>query len=364
MSDIIQIRNLSKHFGNIVGVNDVTLDINEGEFVTILGPSGCGKSTLLRMIAGFEQPTQGRIFLDQKDVTNTPANKRQVNMVFQDYALFPHLKVGANVGYGLKVNGVNKSDRQQPIIDALNLVGLSDKIDNMPHELSGGQRQRVALARALVRRPKVLLLDEPLSALDANLREQMQVELRHLHKKVGLTFIMVTHDQTEAMVMSQRVVVMKEGQIAQMGTPSDLYDHPENSYVANFIGTTNLFSSTTTKIGSNQININYFGQPLQIAANDKILPSGTEQIFGFRPEKTVLIHGHQQATNGLQGKVKEVLYQGLAARILVNVGAGEIAIDQMLSETKENAHLPSEGDQITIEIDPHKIMVIEQGHIT
>ena len=243
MSDIVRIESVTKRWGDVVGVDDVSLTVNTGEFVTLLGPSGCGKSTLLRMIGGFEDPTNGSIWLDGQDVTHLPPNRRDVNVVFQDYALFPHMSVGKNVGYGLKFTDAPRNQVATKAGEALDLVGLSDKYDAKPSQLSGGQRQRVALARALVRRPKVLLLDEPLSALDANLREAMQVELRHLHQKVGLTFIMVTHDQDEALAMADRVLVMRHGRVVQDGTPDDLYDRPASAYVADFVGSTNMFQS-------------------------------------------------------------------------------------------------------------------------
>jgi ABC-type Fe3+/spermidine/putrescine transport system ATPase subunit len=283
---IIEIENLTKAFGDVLGVDDISLEIQEGEFVTLLGPSGCGKSTLLRMIGGFEEPTHGRIKLDGQDVTHVPPSKRAVNMVFQDYALFPHLSVGKNVGYGLRVAGMPKAEVIAKAREALALVGLEDRFDDAPHMLSGGQRQRVALARAIVRRPRVLLLDEPLSALDANLREQMQVELKNLHTKVGLTFVLVTHDQTEALTMSDRIVVMRAGKIVQIGSPQDLYENPQNGYVAGFIGTTNMFRSRI-EAGTAGPMISCFGQSLigPAAAASLI---GKDTLFGFRPEKVVL----------------------------------------------------------------------------
>jgi ABC-type Fe3+/spermidine/putrescine transport system ATPase subunit len=224
----------------VVAVDDLSLEVGEGEFVTLLGPSGCGKTTTLRMIAGFETPTKGRIYLAGEDVTELPPYRRQVNTVFQDYALFPHMTIRDNVGYGLRVSGVPKSEIAPRVAEALTTVGLLEKAEARPGNLSGGQKQRVALARALVRNPKVLLLDEPLSALDAKLREAMQVELKHLHQRLGLTFVFVTHDQTEALVMSDRVVVMDRGKIVQSGAPTELYDDPATPYVANFIGTSNM----------------------------------------------------------------------------------------------------------------------------
>ena len=238
---IIRFENVTKRFGKVVAVDDVTLSIEEGEFFALLGPSGCGKTTLLRMLAGFETPTEGRILIDGEDVSRTPPNKRPVNMVFQSYAVFPHMTVAGNVGYGLMVDGVGAVERERRVEEALGLVKLEGYGARKPDQLSGGQRQRVALARALVKRSRVLLLDEPLSALDAKLREAMRSELAQLQEKVGVTFLFVTHDQDEALAMATRCAVMNRGLLQQVATPSDLYEFPSSRFVADFIGSVNLF---------------------------------------------------------------------------------------------------------------------------
>ncbi len=238
---IIQIENVTKRFGPVTAVDRVSLDVRAGEFFVLLGPSGCGKTTLLRMLAGFEMPDEGRILIDGQDMSRVPPNKRPVNMVFQSYALFPHMSVADNVAYGLKIAKTPRSEISDRVDEALKLVKMAGYAGRAPDQLSGGQRQRVALARSLVMRPKVLLLDEPLSALDAKLRAQMQFELSDLQDEVGITFVTVTHDQDEALSMACRIGVMNKGEVAQLATPSDLYEFPANRFVADFIGTVNLF---------------------------------------------------------------------------------------------------------------------------
>ena len=290
MNAIFEIDHVSRIFGGkVVAVDDVSLNIAEGEFVTLLGPSGCGKTTLLRMLAGFEMPDRGSVRLDGRDVTFLPPYRRDVNMVFQDYALFPHLSAAKNVAFGLERKKLGRAEIAKQVEAALQLVGLSTMAGRMPHQLSGGQRQRVALARAIVRRPRVLLLDEPLSALDANLREAMQVELKHLHNKLGITFVMVTHDQTEALVMADRIVVMDRGRIAQTGTPSDLYDRPASAYVASFVGTSNFIEGTVSAVPGG-IALQAPGLMLRcpplpgfLRASARLRPSGRSDCGSFQP---------------------------------------------------------------------------------
>jgi spermidine/putrescine transport system ATP-binding protein len=241
VKSIIRFENVTKRFGKVTAVDNVSLTIDEGEFFALLGPSGCGKTTLLRMVAGLETPTDGAIFIDDRDVSHTPPNKRPVNMVFQSYAVFPHMSVAANVGYGLAVDGIAPAERARRVEEALALVKLDGYGARKPDQLSGGQRQRVALARALIKRPRVLLLDEPLSALDAKLREAMRSELAQLQEKIGVTFLFVTHDQDEALAMASRCAVMNRGLLQQVATPSDLYEYPASRFVADFIGQVNLF---------------------------------------------------------------------------------------------------------------------------
>ncbi len=298
----IRLRGLRKTFGDVVAVDSVDLDIADGEFLTLLGPSGSGKTTVLRMIAGFELPTSGLIELAGTDVSQLPPFQRDVNTVFQDYALFPHLTVAENVEYGLKVKGVGRDERRRRATEALASVRLETYGARKPAEMSGGQRQRVALARALVNRPKVLLLDEPLGALDLKLREQMQVELKAIQRDVGITFVFVTHDQEEALTMSDRIAVFNAGRIEQIGTAADVYEHPTTEFVAGFVGTSNL---------------------LRGEASLKVL--GLEGVFSVRPEKIRIAATDEQVADGehcADGTVAEVVYVGDATRFVVDLDAG------------------------------------------
>ncbi|PZU24556.1 MAG: Fe3+/spermidine/putrescine ABC transporter ATP-binding protein [Shinella sp.] len=358
MATIIELDHISKQYGpDILGVDDISLNVEDGEFVTLLGPSGCGKSTLLRMIGGFEEPTGGRIRLAGEDVTFSPPYRRAVNMVFQDYALFPHMTVGDNVAYGLKLMGCSPREIDTRVFDALHLVGLYDKLKLYPHQLSGGQRQRIALARAIVRRPKVLLLDEPLSALDAKLREQMQTELKQLQEKVGITFIMVTHDQTEALVMSDRIVVMEKGRIAQEGTPQQLYDHPASRYVANFIGTTTFLPGVTESISDGTTRIAIGGGALDAVA-DIALPVGEAVTIGLRPEKVRLLEEGEAVANTLSGKICEVIYYGLGLRLGIELAGGaRLYADKLLPDTLSRSHVPPLGQPVRLAVQPHNVFV-------
>ncbi len=284
---IISFRNVSKRWGSTVGVDNVSLDIEPGEFFALLGPSGCGKTTLLRMLAGLEVPTEGTVLIDGEDMGDIPPNRRAVNMVFQSYAVFPHMTVADNVAYGLKIDRVPQPERDQRVQEALDLVQLGHLAARMPDQLSGGQRQRVALARALVKKPKVLLLDEPLSALDAKLREAMRFELSQLQQKVGITFIMVTHDQDEALAIACRIAVMNKGSIAQLGTPSDLYEFPASRFVADFIGSVNMFEAKLISDKPDEATVACPElEPHRVHVPHAVLGQETSSVWvAIRPEK-------------------------------------------------------------------------------
>lgn len=314
---IIQIRNVTKRFGNLAAVDDVSLTIEKGEFFVLLGPSGCGKTTLLRMIAGFELPTEGQILIDGQDMSHVPPNKRPVNMVFQSYAVFPHMSVADNVGYGLRIARTAKSESRDRVQEALQLVQLGALGERMPDQLSGGQRQRVALARSLVMKPKVLLLDEPLSALDAKLRAQMQFELADIQDKVGITFVTVTHDQDEALSLATRVAVMNKGQIAQLASCSDLYEYPANRFVADFIGSVNIFDGRMVVDEPDRAEIDC-PELGRVYLNHGVTgPHGAELWVAIRPEKITLSKQGQatpkdspEGTNRADGIISGLSYLG------------------------------------------------------
>jgi spermidine/putrescine ABC transporter ATP-binding subunit len=316
---IIQFDNVSKRFGKTTAVDSVNITIYEGEFFSLLGPSGCGKTTLLRMLAGFEMPTEGRVMIDGIDMSLTPPNKRPVNMVFQSYAVFPHMSVLDNVAYGLKMDGVGRVEQLSRAEEALALVKLDGYGARKPDQLSGGQRQRVALARALVKKPRVLLLDEPLSALDAKLRDAMRTELTSLQEKVGITFIMVTHDQDEALAMASRCAVMNRGMLMQVATPSDLYEFPNSRFVADFIGSVNMFEGTLDIDEPDHAVVNTKDAGAIYMDHGVTGATGTTVWAALRPEKIELhklseippkVEDAPEGYNVVKGTIKHMVYLG------------------------------------------------------
>ncbi|WP_214474657.1 ABC transporter ATP-binding protein [Mesorhizobium sp. dw_380] len=319
---LVRLQAVSKIFpGGIVGLDAVDLDIISGEFITLLGPSGCGKTTSLRVIAGFESPSNGKVLLDGRDITGLRPFDRPVNTVFQDYALFPHMNVAENVGFGLSLRKLSGAEQAKRVGEALDMVGLADKLRARVSELSGGQRQRVALARAIVCEPRVLLLDEPLSALDAHLREQMQVELKRLQSRLGTTFVMVTHDQTEALSISDRIVVMNKGRIEQIAPPATLYDRPATKFVASFIGTMNLLQSRFVGRDGERLRFTAGALPLEAISDTGQSPGeGEMRTIGVRPED--LLAATEVAPGTAPARVNSIVFHGRTLRLHAELEQG------------------------------------------
>jgi len=333
-SPIVSINHLSKYFGRFAALEDVSLDIRAGEIFALLGPSGCGKSTLLRILSGFETPSSGELLLDGKDLVPLKPNKRPINMVFQSYAVFPHMSVEDNVAYGLKMEGVAKSEIQVRVAEALQQVHLAELGKRKPHQLSGGQRQRVALARVLVKKPRLLLLDEPLSALDAKLRDAMRLELVKLQEAVGITFVIVTHDQSEAMAIADRIAVLNEGRLRQVATPAELYQRPVDAFVADFVGTMHAFELESIAVHGDSIEIHSTELgPLTLPASasvrnpSEVSGTATDSVLSIRPEH-IHVSSDPSAPAGVSvlGQLGDIAFQGQHSII-------EIMIDSRASLT-------------------------------
>jgi len=322
----VELRKVFKVFNGETAVRGVDISIRQGEFFSILGPSGCGKTTTLRLIAGFETPSAGELMIRGQSMTNTPAYRRPVNTVFQSYALFGHMNVWDNIAFGLRIKKLGKTEIEERVREVLQLVKMESFANRFPGQMSGGQQQRVALARALVNRPAVLLLDEPLGALDLKLRKQMQLELSNLHQELGLTFVMVTHDQEEAMSLSDRIAVMHEGKIEQIGSPEEIYECPQTAFVADFIGDTNLFSGTVESIDRSTITV-------RTSANLKIIVqqsdmwsgvTGDSVVVSVRPEKVYLnLYQPEVSVNCFEGRLKNTMYMGTHVHYVVELTSGD-----------------------------------------
>ncbi|MEQ8968145.1 MAG: polyamine ABC transporter ATP-binding protein [Azospirillaceae bacterium] len=320
----VRIQGVTKRFDDFVAVDDVDLDIYKGEFFSLLGASGCGKTTLLRMLAGFETPSSGRLFIDGVDVTDVPAYERPVNMMFQSYALFPHMTVEQNVAFGLRQDGVPRAEMRERVAEALDLVQLERFARRKPHQLSGGQRQRVALARSLVKRPKLLLLDEPLAALDKKLRERTQFELVNIQETVGITFVVVTHDQEEAMTMSTRIAVMKDGRILQTGPPAEIYEFPKSRYVSEFIGQVNTFEGRIAVDEADHAVIESAQSGCDIRLDHSVPGVEGQTVWvALRPEKLAITkEALEPGPNRAAGTVEEIAYLGSVSTYLVRLDTG------------------------------------------
>ncbi len=322
MSANVELRRVTKRFGEISAVEDVTLSIQAGEFLTLLGPSGCGKTTLLRLIAGFEQPTEGTIWVGGEDITALPPYRRPVNQVFQSYALFPHLTVADNVGFGLRMQQVPKPEAAGRIQQALELVSLAGLESRRPHQLSGGQKQRVALARALVCRPRVLLLDEPLSALDAQLRHAMQLELKRLQRQLGMTFVFVTHDQQEALTMSDRIAIVNRGRIEQIDTSHAIYHRPATAFAAEFVGAANLLPARLLQRESGNVRLQLEGG-LELTVPASCCPGdATKVLVSVRPEKIHVSRRLPKDVNAFEARIEEEIFKGSTDQLRLATAAG------------------------------------------
>ncbi len=323
-NNIISINGISKHFDGVKAVDNVNLEIQRGEFFSLLGPSGCGKTTLLRMLAGFEAPNTGEIYIDGQPMSAIPAYNRPVNMVFQNYAIFPHLDVGGNIAFGLRKSGLSKAEISAKVEEMLTLIKLPGYAERSATQLSGGERQRISLARALIKQPKVLLLDEPLGALDKKLREQMQLELRALQKSVGITFVFVTHDQEEALTMSDRIAVMSKGQVLQVESPADLYERPNSRFVAGFIGNMNFFDGRVQKIDEGTTFVDAGPLGAVEARIDNGAPAGTDVVVAIRPQKLKLhLKAPGESANTVEGRMGPAAYLGDRSHLNVLVPGRE-----------------------------------------
>jgi putative spermidine/putrescine transport system ATP-binding protein len=334
----VRLEGVRKSYGDVVAVDGIELDVPQGEFFTMLGPSGSGKTTTLRLIAGFELPDEGRVLLNGTDVTGQPPYERDVNTVFQDYALFPHMTVGENVAYGMKIKRIKKAARTKRTAEVLELVRLGGLMKRKPSQLSGGQRQRVALARAIVNHPQVLLLDEPLGALDLKLRQEMQIELKRIQQEVGITFVYVTHDQEEALTMSDRLAVFNEGRIEQVGAPADVYEHPQTEFVAGFVGVSNVLERSQN------------GHPTR---------------FTVRPEKIRMLEEHEASepgTHSESGRISAVNYVGMVTRYSVDLDdGGELMVIRQNLETTSSQALEAQGRRVRLAWRPEHTYVIDPG---
>jgi spermidine/putrescine ABC transporter ATP-binding subunit len=351
--NVVNLRNVTKQFGDITAVNDADLEIERGELITLLGPSGCGKTTTLRMIAGFETPTEGTVELNGNDVSNVPPYERNIGMVFQYFALFPHMTVADNIAFGLKMNGVDRSEINDRIAEVLDMISLPNVGDRYPQNLSGGQQQRVALARSLVVEPDVLLLDEPLSSLDKKLREEMRMEIMRLHRELDVTMVYVTHNQTEALAISDRMAVMNDGHIRQIGPPTEVYQEPADEFVADFIGSANLINGTVAANDgayelSTELNSDFtagLGTPI----DGRELDTGDSVTVLLRPERLSLQPGVVDGPNTLTGTLREVTYLGSSAEYFVGLANGtEIQITSPVRGTIDMGP----GDEISLSFEP------------
>lgn len=357
----VELQHVHKRFGDVAAVDDVSLQIPQGEFFSMLGPSGCGKTTTLRMIGGFELPTSGEVLIQGQPMGSTPPYQRHVNTVFQSYALFPHLTVGQNIAFGLEMRDVPKVERAQRVANALQLVRLEGYADRRPKQLSGGQQQRVALARALVNEPSVLLLDEPLGALDLKLRKELQLELRALQERIGITFIYVTHDQEEALTMSDRIAVMHRGKLLQAGTPAEIYERPSCRFVADFIGETNFLRGTVVRAGDGRATVKLAGDIHVEGMSPRSVTVGSEADIAIRPEKARLDSVRPETNvNVFPAVVERIVYVGSDTRVLAKIDGGHTFVARSANDVPTDS-IPTryvQGDTVFISCPPENAFVL------
>jgi len=362
MEDFLVFESITKRFGSATALDGVNVGIHQGEVFSLLGPSGCGKTTLLRLAAGFEQPDGGRVLLEGKDITALPPNKRPVNTVFQNYALFPHMSVWDNISFGLRVAGRNKTDIDREVGVMLSMIQLTEHAAKRPAQLSGGQKQRVAIARALINKPRVLLLDEPLAALDLKLRQRMLLELSAIHQEVGTTFIYVTHDQTEAMSLSDRIAVMNHGKVEQLGSPADLYERPESDFVASFIGDTNMLQGIAISHHDGKCEMRVAGAiQMQVSSPDK-LAAQSEVRMSLRPERidvvtTPALAGDSQL-NHIQGILEERVYLGAAIRCWVRAESVRFCAEIPLNRSNHEGRRLERGQPVWLSFAPEDVTIL------
>jgi len=362
----VTVRSIVKRFGDFTAVKGIDIDIAQGEFFTLLGPSGCGKTTTLRMIAGFEEPDEGQILIDDKDVARLPAHKRPTNTVFQSYALFPHLSVKDNVAYGLKRKGVSKSEVGTRVQAELERVGLWGEANRKPNQLSGGQQQRVALARAIVNRPQVLLLDEPLGALDLKLRKALQIELKKIQRDVGITFVYVTHDQEEALTMSDRIAVMNQGIIEQIATPEEVYERPSTTFVAGFIGVSNLMPGTVRALNGDKAEVE-LEAGITVSAKANGLATGESCHAVVRPEKLIVAGTNGSSPDSsryqsVQGVVASSVYLGTATQLVVELkGGSRMTVLVPNADEQARQDLPGGGANVSLAWTPEHIHLVRES---
>jgi spermidine/putrescine transport system ATP-binding protein len=353
----VRLEGVRKRYGETEAVAGVSLEVRDGEFFSLLGPSGCGKTTLLRLIAGFEEPSEGRVYIAGKDMARVPPYRRPVNTVFQNYALFPHMSVEQNIAFGLRMKRMPKDEIARRVAGALELVNMQGLEKRRPHQLSGGQKQRVALARALVNEPEVLLLDEPLSALDLKLRQELRVELMNLQERLGITFIFVTHDQEEALVMSDRIAVMNRGKVEQVGAAEDVYELPRTPFVARFLGDSNLIPATALEPRRVKTPLG----ELVLDEEDALTP-GQEVLLSIRPEKIRLFRQKPNLPNVFQARVDDIIYTGAENQYLLEANGVRLAVDTLNQDILEPGHDEFTYDEVVwVAMTPEKLVVVGEG---